>query len=89
MPAERRSLPVVRVFSGLGCHLCELLIEELKPLIRGKMQLEVLNIEDDERWLRDFRTRIPVVEIGGRFVCQYRLDPVALESAMRRGAGPN
>ena len=75
-------MPVIRVFSRPECHLCELLIAELKPLIHDRMTLEVVNIEDDERWIEAYASRIPVVEIAGRFVCQYKLDTVALESAI-------
>ncbi len=84
MTDDSQTLPVVRVYSRPGCHLCELLLEELLPAIGANMDLEVLNIEDDERWLQDYAIRIPVVEIAGRFVCQYKLDPVALRSAMKR-----
>lgn len=84
MSVDARALPLVQVYSRPGCHLCDLLIEELRPAIRGRMQLEVLNIDDDKRWSDEYATRIPVVEIGGRFVCQYKLDPVALQSAMTR-----
>ncbi|GMR17340.1 MAG: hypothetical protein BMS9Abin32_423 [Gammaproteobacteria bacterium] len=89
MCPERQPLPVVRVYSRPDCHLCELLITELRPQIAGRMTLEVVDIDTDERWSQDYATRIPVVEIDGRFVCQYRLDPAALRSAMDRCAPAN
>ena len=33
----------IRVYSRRGCHLCEVLIEDLLPLIRSHLELEVLD----------------------------------------------
>lgn len=76
--------PVVIVYSRPGCHLCEHLLEELAPLVRGRASLEIRNIDDDAAWQREFGTRIPVVEIDGHTICQYTLDPAALERALDR-----
>ena len=70
---------VLRVYSKPGCHLCEILIEELLPLIRGRLELEVVDIESRPDWLRDYRTRIPVVEFNSAAVCQYKLDVTAIQ----------
>jgi thioredoxin-like negative regulator of GroEL len=67
-------MPALRIYSRPGCHLCELLIEKLLPMIRGQLNLEVVNIDDRPEWLAEFGTRIPVVEFAGQFVCQYTLD---------------
>jgi len=82
-------MPVVRVYSRPDCHLCELLIEELLPEIRGKTVLEVLNVADEARLEALYGTRVPVVEVDGRFVCQYKLDPAALDAAILRSAALN
>ena len=34
-------MAAISVYSRQGCHLCEQLIEELLPLIRGRLDLEV------------------------------------------------
>lgn len=75
-------MPKIQVFSRPGCHLCEQLIEEILPLIRGRAELEVLNIDTQQDWQEEYGTRIPVVEIDGRFVCRYTLDKNALHSAL-------
>jgi len=71
-------MPSIQVYSRPGCHLCEELIEEITPLLRGRAVLEVRNIEDEPEWLAAYDTRIPVVEMDGQLVCQYRLDRGAL-----------
>ncbi len=68
----------IEVFSRQGCHLCEQLIEELSPLVRGHLELVVHDIDSREDWLRDYDTRIPIVKYDGELVCQYHLDRDAL-----------
>lgn len=74
--------PAVFVYSRPGCHLCEQLIEELAPLVRGRARLEVRNIDGHAPWQRQFGTRIPVVEIDGRIICEYHLNHDAVEDAL-------
>jgi hypothetical protein len=71
---EDSGLRKIRIYSRPGCHLCEQLVEELLPLIRGRLELEVVNIDSKPQWASEFGTRIPVVEYERRFVCQYTLD---------------
>jgi hypothetical protein len=82
METSGPELPAVRVFTRPGCHLCEILLEELMPLIRGRARLEVCDIQTRESWLAEYGTRIPVVEIGGQAVCQYHLDRSAVLAAI-------
>ncbi len=72
----------IRVYSRPGCHLCELLIEELMPLIRGRLELEVIDIDGHPELTDDYGTRIPVVEFAGRDVCQYHLDAAAIRAIL-------
>ena len=66
------------VYSRRGCHLCEVLVEELLPLVRGRLELEVRDIDTCDAWRRDYHTRIPVVEYDGEAICQYHLDRDAI-----------
>ncbi len=70
----------IRVYSRRGCHLCEVLIEDLLPLIRSHLELEVLDIDTDAAWTENYGKRIPVVEYEGRTICQYTLDSDAIRS---------
>ncbi len=72
------ALPTLHVYSRQGCHLCEVLIEELLPLIRGYMELDVRDVDSLEEWRQAYDIRIPVVEFEDEFVCQYTLDRAAL-----------
>ena len=76
------------VYSRQGCHLCEELIEELLPLIRGRVRLEVRDIDTREDWRGRYGLEIPVVELDGRRLCHFRLDRDAVSAALNdREAG--
>ena len=68
----------VVVYSRKGCHLCELLIEEVLSLTRDRAIVDVIDIDRDASLALDYGERIPVVEVDGRFVCEHRLDRQAL-----------
>lgn len=79
-------MKALQIYSKPGCHLCEILIEELLPLVRGKLDIEVVDIESRPDWLRDYGTRIPVVEYCSEIVCQYKLDVAAIQSILAENA---
>lgn len=68
----------LHIYSRQGCHLCEQMIEELLPLVGGRVQIVVHDIDTREDWRSKYATRIPVLEYDGELVCQYHLDPDAL-----------
>ncbi len=80
--AETTELNRLYVYSRPGCHLCELLIEELAPLIRGRLELEVRDIDTRPEWKLEYGIRIPLVEYDGKTVCQYRLDAAAIRAIL-------
>jgi len=65
---------VFTVYSRRGCHLCELLLEELEPLTRGRASIRVLDVDDQEAWREAYGDRVPVVCCDGDEICQYNLD---------------
>ena len=71
-------MKTVDVYSRQGCHLCEVLLEELLPLVRGRYEVAVHDIDTRDDWRQAFDTRVPVVEYDGAFICQYHLDRQAL-----------
>jgi heme-binding NEAT domain protein len=54
------------------------MIEEMLPLIRGRIDIVVHDIDTREDWKSKYDVRIPVLEYDGEFICQYHLDPDAL-----------
>ena len=73
-------MPSIRVYSRRGCHLCEVLVEELLALVQGVFRVEVVDVDTD-RELRDrYGDDVPVVEFDGRPVCRHRLDASAVRA---------
>ena len=72
----------IDVYSRQGCHLCEILIEELLPLVRGRAEVVVHDIDTRDDWRDRYDTRVPVLEYDGAFICQYHLDRPALDRAL-------
>ncbi len=72
----------IDVYSRQGCHLCEVLIEELLPLVRGRLGVEVHDIDSRADWKRAYDVRVPVVEYQGRLICEYHLDREAISAIL-------
>ena len=78
------------VYSRRGCHLCELMFEELVPLCRDRATIRVLDVDTREDWQREFGSRVPVLCGAGRELSVARLDRktlfALLESVDNAGA---
>jgi predicted thioredoxin/glutaredoxin len=71
-------LAKIQVYSRPGCHLCEILVDQLMPIIRGRLDLQMCNIETNSDWLARFELRIPVVVFEGEEICHFKLDKEAI-----------
>ncbi|MDJ0700959.1 MAG: glutaredoxin family protein [Woeseiaceae bacterium] len=72
----------IDVYSRQGCHLCEVLIEELLPLVRGRLEVEVHDIDTRADWKQAYDVRVPVVKYQGRLICEYHLDRAAISAIL-------
>lgn len=75
-------MPALRVYSRQGCHLCEVLIEELLPLVRGVLDVEVCDIDSRADWREKYDIRVPVVEYDDRLISEYPLDRTAITEVL-------
>lgn len=78
--------PVLTVYSRRGCHLCEDLLGELEPLLRGRAVVDVQDIDLDDALRERYHTRVPVVSATGQELCQYHLDRPAVLAWLDRAA---
>ncbi len=78
-------VPVIDVYSRRGCHLCELLIGELEPLVRGRAEIRVHDVDDRPEWRDAYGLRVPVVSCDGDEICQYNLDRRAVLERIASG----
>jgi hypothetical protein len=75
---------ILTVYSRPGCHLCEEAVEAILALrAEGyRFELREVDIDSDERLLRRYLERIPVVLLDGEIVSELVLDPAALRSSL-------
>ncbi len=71
-------MSTLRVYSRQGCHLCEQLIEELLPLVKDKVAVEICDVDTRAEWRDEYGNRVPILAYDGDIVCQYHLDRDAL-----------
>ncbi len=72
-------MPGFTVYSRRGCHLCELLIEDLLPVVGNRATVEICDIDSRPDWQQKYNTRVPVVAYRDKVVCEGRLDRHAVQ----------
>lgn len=63
------------LYSRPQCHLCEIMLAELEPLLGELAAVQVVDISQDPGLERKYALRIPVLAAGEHELCHYRLDP--------------
>ncbi|MFQ3334658.1 MAG: hypothetical protein ACI8XI_001338 [Woeseiaceae bacterium] len=76
--------PIIEVYSKKGCHLCEILIEQLYQLVSDRAEIKINDIEESNYLLEKYKTRIPVVRYQGRTLFQYHLDSFIIEEILNQ-----
>lgn len=64
----------LQLYSRPQCHLCEVLMGELEPLVRGIAEVDIVDISEDPELARRYGLRIPVLVCDGEELSVYRLD---------------
>ena len=77
-------MAVLDVYSRQGCHLCEVLIEELLEFVNRRATLRVHDIDSRADWQEEYNVRVPVVELDGQVLCEFKLDRDAVNRALAR-----
>lgn len=54
------------------------MLEELLPLTRGRVDIDVHDVDTRLQWHEKYDIRVPVLEYEGRVVSEYRLDHAAV-----------
>jgi predicted thioredoxin/glutaredoxin len=73
-------MPVIHYYTRRGCHLCEIMLEELLPLVRGRVEIEIRDVDSSPEWLARYDARVPVIESDGQLISDYPLNYVAVSS---------
>jgi glutaredoxin len=76
--------PLVRLYARPDCHLCDQARAGLDSLRADGLdfELEEVDIETDDRLLRRYLERIPVIEIDGEVISELWLDVDGLRTRL-------
>ncbi len=77
-----RPLKTLTLYSRPECHLCELLLGELTPLLDDSVAVEILDISQDPDLMRRYGLRIPILSCDGQEISGYPLDTGRVKSIL-------
>ncbi len=77
----------VTLYGRPGCHLCELMVEELEPLCRAAgRDLQVVDVDAAPAWRARYGARIPVACLGTEELSGW---PMQVAEVSRRLRAPD
>jgi hypothetical protein len=62
------------LYSRPECHLCEALLEQLLPLVEGRAEVEIVDVDQSIALERRYGLRIPVLVAGDQELSTYPLN---------------
>ena len=75
-----------RLYSRPGCHLCDVMLQELRSLDQQNIiSIEILDIDKDPVMYQKYALRIPVLTLSDndKVVCEQVLDRKVIEQILR------
>jgi glutaredoxin len=67
------------LYTRVGCHLCEVMKEQLDQLgTRHPFTLELVDIDGDAALRAEYNWDVPVLLVDGKKIAKYRLDEAML-----------
>ena len=70
------------LYTRSGCHLCEDMAQALAELAaEGAFSVSAIDI-DDAQLVQAYGARVPVLMLADRLICEYFLNPHALQQAL-------
>ena len=75
--------PELTLYYRQGCHLCEAMLRALRAMQpRLGFVLQLVDVDRDPELSRRYDEWVPVLYLGEREVCHYRLDERLLMQAL-------
>ena len=73
----------ITVYSKKGCHLCEVAMQKLLEIQNEfPFSLTEIDIENNEELFQKYKYLIPVIEIDGKEVFNYKIDENKLKELL-------
>jgi hypothetical protein len=74
------------LYSRPECHLCEAVLEQLLPLIEGRAEVEIVDVDQSVALERRYGLRIPVLVANDVELSTYPLDRSRVERYLETAA---
>ena len=75
--------PLLTLYNRHYCHLCQDMLQRLRQLQQDQaFELEIVEIDDNPEWVRQFGEWVPVLKRGDKEICHYFLDEEALKACL-------
>ena len=72
---------ILTMYYREGCHLCEVMLDDLHPYLKRKdISFKRIDIDEYPEWLEAYNSLIPVLHVDDEPVCKYALDIDRLEA---------
>ena len=81
--------PIFYVYTKLGCHLCEILIEQLMETLRDKADIKFIDIESKPELFNEYCEIIPLVMYRDEELFRYHYDHNIIKKIMITFSSPN
>jgi thiol-disulfide isomerase/thioredoxin len=73
----------LRLYTRQGCHLCDDMAQALAELANElKFSVQAVDISNNAVLEQTYGSRVPVLMLADRLICEYFLDPLALKQAL-------
>jgi glutaredoxin len=78
-------MATVTIYSKKGCHLCDIAKEELYALrCDFEFSLNEVDIEKDKLAFEKYKYLIPVVELDGLIISNYKVDTKKMKAILSK-----
>jgi len=79
MTSEGASRKRLTLYTRVGCHLCDVMKEQIEALApRYSFTLELIDIDRDPELKKKYDWEVPVLLVDGEKIAKYRLDEAML-----------
>jgi glutaredoxin len=76
-------MPLVTLYTRVGCHLCDVAKAVLDEVRRGRpFELTMIDVDSAPELAERYGHEVPVVLIGGRKAFKFRVDARALRGVL-------
>jgi len=75
----------VTIYSRQGCHLCDDALNTIESMREElKVEIEVINIDEDAELVKLYSDQVPVIHIDGNHHDFYKVDPTRFRSSLEK-----